>query len=45
MVRISEAQRYMAETRFKTAMAWARLDALLGNTVNAQAPVTTGEGK
>ncbi|MDT8403591.1 TolC family protein [Sulfuriflexus sp.] len=45
MVQISEAQRYMAETRFKTAMAWARLDALLGNTVYAQAPVATGEGK
>ncbi|WP_126453937.1 TolC family protein [Sulfuriflexus mobilis] len=45
MVQISEAQRYMAETRFKTAMAWARLDALLGKPVYAQAPVATGEGK
>lgn len=45
MVQISEAQRYMAETRFKTAMAWARLDALLGKTVYAQEPVVAGEGK
>lgn len=44
MVQISEAQRYMAETRFRTAMAWARLDALLGNTVYAQEPVVAGEG-
>ena len=43
MVRISEAQRYMAETQFKTAMAWARLDALLGKTVYAQEPVVTGK--
>lgn len=45
MVQISEAQRYLAETRFKTAMAWARLDALLGKTVYAQEPVAAGEGK
>ena len=45
MVQISEAQRYMAETKFKIAMAWGRLDALLGKTVYAQEPVAAGEGK
>ena len=45
MVQISEAQRYMAETQFKTAMAWARLDALLGKTVYVQEPVVAGTGK
>lgn len=45
MVQISEAQRFMAETQFKIAMAWAHLDALLGKTVYAQEPVAAGEGK
>ena len=45
MVQVSEAQRYMAETRFKIVMAWARLDALLGKTVYAQEPAVAGEGK
>ena len=45
MVQISEAQRYLAETQFKTAMACARLDALLGKTVYAQEPVVAGKGK
>ncbi len=33
MVKVSDARLQMAETRFKTALTWARLDSLLGKRV------------
>ncbi|MES9965245.1 MAG: TolC family protein [Candidatus Sedimenticola sp. 20ELBAFRAG] len=41
--RIVDAQLQKARTEFDTALAWARLDALLGRLVSVEAQVTKGE--
>lgn len=38
MIKISEAQRALAKARFDTALAWAKLDALLGNDIANKIP-------
>ncbi|MES9957184.1 MAG: TolC family protein [Sedimenticola sp.] len=43
--RIVDAQLQKMKTEFDTALAWARLDALMGSLVTAGEPVSKGEGE
>ncbi|MET0085194.1 MAG: TolC family protein [Sedimenticola sp.] len=43
--RIVDAQLQKMKTEFDTALAWARLDALMGRLVTAGEPVSKGEGE
>lgn len=43
MVRLTEAERRALETDFRIALAWERLDLLLGNVLATQGPTASGE--